>query len=155
MINMPHEGGLQFISTMFGTAAKETGFTVYLLVGTTAPTFSDDDSASAFDMIKLGDYPAILNDLAGEEILPATLQPKILVVNGVPQVEFPEYVGNFAAALDGANAGKNVYGYGILGDTSMACIFRETLTEMFVPGAGKILRFIPTLKVGNTTAALT
>lgn len=155
-INQPHDGGMQMLKTMFGTQAKESTFTVLFYTGTALPVFADtDDAATPSTPVNLEDYPSCLNDITAVTFAIATLQPKITLVNQVPQIEFPEIVANFATALTGAVAGHSVYGYCVMADTAVNVIFRELFDAPFVPAASAVLRFIPTLRLGNTTERLT
>jgi hypothetical protein len=146
-INMPHEGGLELLSTVFGTTAGDTSFNIALYF-VPVPT---DDADIGTVLATLTDYNVVgYTGLTGEVATNAQLQTRISVVGQVPQVEFPEYSVTFTDATI-----PPIYGYGIIGDPGGKLMFREPFTATFTPGANKVLRFIPTMKIGNTTGDLT
>jgi hypothetical protein len=156
-INMPHEGGLKLLNVFFaGTAAETVGFDIHLYVSTT--TFVDTDTATteSSKLVNPSDWAGNLTSLAGYEPtlanLAATGVIQVPASTGVPQIQFPEFIADFATVPTGIT---NIYGYAIFGNTSVFIIARELFIEPWVVAADKVLRFVPVIKIGNTTGVLT
>lgn len=191
-INMPHEGGLHFLYTFFGTQAKtltadgDEPFTImfYKTDSATPLTFNDldmqgtktfaVDASSGVLTLTTRDEgdptnPVALVDLtdptascplhvsstpSGMEYSRLTLNKAIDLINGVPQVEFPEvnaiFTGDFGY----------IHGYAITDSATDIVIFRQLFDTPFNTNpegsaTSTTLNFIPTLKFGNTTSKLT
>ena len=171
-VNMPHEGGLETLGIIFGTRPKDNTFTVMLWTGL-PPLGVDYDDADTVDgvattsaewilanAIQISDTPANYEagTLSGEVATSAMLQAKISLVDNVPQVEFPQYGVTFSSGFTDLIHGYAVVGSGDsaldgTGATIGKVYFREKFTTPFSP-AGMRLIFIPTLRLGNTTAPL-
>lgn len=172
-INMPHEGGIHLLKTFFGETAKAPEakpWVIKMYCSLTALTFNDIDTQALEQTPASNDQPVLLINMtefassissmtpSDQAVARADLTSNITVINGVPQVEFPEVSITFSAALTNPFAGENIYGYAICCATEGTVIFRQLFDEPFVPFANSVnntLTFIPTLKIGNTTCKLT
>ena len=154
-INMPHEGGLECLKVLFGTNPKDETFRVFLWINNMVD-YDDNDIDDANLVNMSGDYSTEYETgtLHGELVTASTLQGNVLVIGGVPQVEFPAYECTFKSTFDTEIYGYAIKGAGSTGVTEGKVYFREKFTAPFAP-AGKKLMFIPTLKLGNTTSPLT
>lgn len=150
---MPHTGGLEMLGICFGAQTRPAAYTVLFYAGAAGQTIVFDDM-DALDkplgLIDLSDYPASLDSLSAVSFDNATLDALITVVNGVPQIEFPEVLAVFSGAL---SSGDSLYGYAVCSANSV--MFRELFESPIVPGNGEVLRMIPTFRIGNTKNNLT
>jgi len=157
-INQQHEGGLEILKTMFGTTAKCADYSVYFLTSPsttplTSASFNDSDDAltpvtpELFDANTQG-----VSSISGITSNQATLHTKIAVVNGVPQITFPQVSVVFSGPLA---SGNTIYGYCIMNSVAGVSIFRELFKVPTEPAANTELAFIPVFRIGNTAFDLT